>query len=313
MATWVDSDSEEGDSEDEQEANALMARTSNVPEAETASESESDSGDEHEVLSLFSPHELKTCLAEILEKYNTLLFENQFLEKDRVAKSEVSEKHEKILAEVSKNYEKTISELEKKNFSLESSNIYLRNKISKLEKEISSGCSDSNNEKKYERSFQYILAKSVDRSKMASLIYGVTNSSRRGLGYSEPYENHKNLNKKPKALYEQFVSSGIHVRSSQQTHSEGSQKQPQNRNKSSRTKAHAQIPFKYHAINSPKIPRNSGKKTNKRGPRKWVPKNKIILLADNSGSSSKPPVMVPEQWILVTHNGRKAYVPRTGT
>ena len=261
----------------------------------------------------FSPHELKACLAEVLEKYNTLLFEHQILEKNLVAKSEVSEKHEKILAEVSKNYEKTISELEKKNFSLESSNVYCRNKISKLEKEISSGGSDSNNEKKYERSFQYFLAKSVDRSKMASLIYGVSNSSRRGLGYSKSYKNHKNLNRKPKALYEQFVSSGIHVRSSEQTHSEGSQKQPQNRYKSSRTKVHAQIPFKYPAIKSPKVPRTSGKKTNKSGPRKWVPKNKIILPAGNSGSSSKPPVIMPGQWTLVTHNERKAYVPGTGT
>jgi hypothetical protein len=148
---------------------------------------------------------------------------------------------------------------------------------------------------------------------MASLIYGVSNSSRRGLGYSKSYKNHKNLNRKPKALYEQFVSSGIHVRSSEQTHSEGSQKQPQNRYKSSRTKVHAQIPFKYPAIKSPKVPRTSGKKTNKSGPRKWVPKNKIILPAGNSGSSSKPPVIMPGQWTLVTHNERKAYVPGTGT
>src|ERR1044072_2331547 len=120
-----------------------------------------------------------------------------------------------------------------------SSNVYLINKIARLENELSSGGSDSDNEKKHEKYFQYFLAKSVDRSKMASLIYGVSNNNRMGLGYSEPYENHKNLNKKPNDLYEQFVPSGTHVGSSEPTPSEGSQRQPQKRNKSSRIKAHA--------------------------------------------------------------------------
>src|ERR1044072_1014548 len=103
----------------------------------------------------------------------------------------------------------------KKNFSLVSSNLSLRSKISKLEEEIISNISDSDNEKKYEKSFQYFLAKNVDRSKMASLIYGVSRNNKKGLGYSEPYEKHKTLNVKPKALYEQFVPSGTHVRSSE--------------------------------------------------------------------------------------------------
>src|ERR1044072_7270850 len=113
---------------------------------------------------------------------------------------------------------------------------------------------------------------------MASLIYGVSNSNREGLGYSEPYENHKNLNEKPKALYEQFVPFGTHVRSSEPTHSEGSRRQPQKRNKTSMTKPHAQIPLKYSAAQSPKVPRTSGKKTNKRGPRKWYQRTKLSFL-----------------------------------
>src|ERR1044072_4952447 len=290
-----------------------MARTDEESEGERTSEAESDSDKEDEVLSPFSPHELKACLLEILEKYNTLLVKHQILEKDLVAKLEASEKNEKVLSEVSEKYEKTISELDKRNFSLESSNVYLINKISKLEKEISSGGSNPNNEKKYEKSFQYFLANSIDRSKMASLIYGVSYSNRKGLGYSEPYENHKTLNNKPKALYEQFNSSGTYVRSSEPTHSENSQRQIQKRNKSSRTKPHAQIPLKYPVAQVPKVPRTSGKNTNKRGPRKWVPKNKIVYSADTQNSSSKTPVTVPEQWMRVTHKGRRAYVPRAGT
>src|ERR1044072_5908834 len=147
---------------------------------------------------------------------------------------------------------------------------------------------------------------------MASKIYGVSRNKKKGLGYSEPYEKHKTLNVKPKALYEQFVPSGTHVRSSEPVQSGGSQRRPQKKNKSSRAKSYAQTLLKYSAAQAPKVPRTSGK-TNKRGPRKWVPKDKIIVLADILDSSSETPVMVPGQWMLVTLKGRKAYVPRTGT
>src|ERR1044072_238830 len=276
-----------------------MARTEGDSEVEPTSEAESDSDKEDEVLSPFSPYELKACLLEMMEKYNSLRSKHKILKKD--------------LVETSDRFEQTISELNEKNFSLVSSNLVLISKISKLEEEVISSTSDSDNEKKYEKSFQYFLAKSVDRSKMDSLIYGVSRNNREGLGYSEPYENHKTLNKKPKALYEQFVPSGTHVRSSEPNHSEGSQRQPQKRNKSSWTKSHAQIPTKYSAAQTPKVPRTSGKKTNKRGPRKWVPKNKIIYLADILDCSIKTPFMVPGQWMLTTHDGRKAYVPKAGT
>src|ERR1044072_6548919 len=90
---------------------------------------------------------------------------------------------------------------------------------------------------------------------MDSLIYSVSNNNRKGLGYSEPYEDHKSLNKKPKALYEQFVPSGTNVRSSEPTRSEGSRRRPQKRNKSSRTNDHVHIPFKYPAAKSPRLTR----------------------------------------------------------
>ena len=55
-------------------------------------------------------------------------------------------------------------------------------------------------------------------------------------------------------------------------------------------------------------------KTNKSGPTKmWVPKDKIIHVADIFSSKAKTPVMVPGLWLLATHDGKKAYVPKPGT
>src|ERR1044072_3051301 len=132
---------------------------------------------------------------------------------------------------------------------------------------------------------------------MASLIYGISRNKKKGLGYSEPYGKHKTLNTKPKTLYEHFVPSGTHVRSFEPVHSEGGQRQPQKKNKSSRTKPHAQIALDYSEARAPKVFRTSGK-TNKKGPRKWVPKDKIIYLADILNSSIEAPVMVSGQWML---------------
>src|ERR1044072_4216534 len=109
-------------------------------------QSSEDESEFDEVHSSFSYPELKACLLEMIKEHNSLLIKHKILEKDLVAKSGAFEKYEKILSEVTEKYEKIISELDKKNFSLESSNVYLRNKISKLEKEISSGGSDSDNE-----------------------------------------------------------------------------------------------------------------------------------------------------------------------
>ena len=146
------------------------------------------------------------------------------------------------------------------------------------------------------------------------MIYGISRNKKKGLGHSESYGKDKTLITKPKALYEQFVPSVTHVGSSEPTHSKGSRRQSQKRNKSSRTKSLAHIPLRYSAAQAPKVPRTSGKKkkSNKKGPRKCVPKNKIILLADILDSSCKTPVMAPGQWKLVTHKGRKAYIPKTG-
>src|ERR1044072_2941847 len=98
MATWDDSESEEEDSDEEQAAVALMASAGAKSEVIVTSEAESDSDEEDEVLSPFSPHELKACLLEIMEKYNVLRSKHKIRKKDFVTTSEVSEKYEQSLA-----------------------------------------------------------------------------------------------------------------------------------------------------------------------------------------------------------------------
>src|ERR1044072_2502402 len=295
MATWDDSESEEEDSDDEQAAIALMAIKEAASEADSSSEDDSDSDEENEVLSSFTSSELKASLLEMMEKYNHLLGKHKVLKKKSVITSEASERKELI-----------ISELNEKNFSLNSSNLFLKSKISKLEEEINSSMSNLDNETKYEKSFQYFLARNINRSKMASLIYGVSRNNMKGLGFSESFDERETSNTKPKALYEHFVPSGTHIRSSEYVHSKG--KQPQKKNKFSRTKR----VHDYSKIKTPRTFRSSGG-ANKKGPRIWVPKDKIIYVADILSSSIKTPIMVPGQWMFATQDGRKAYVPRTGT
>src|ERR1044072_5277875 len=300
MATWDDSDSEEEGSEDEQAALALMATTNGASEDKQTPEAESDSEEQNEVLdevlSPFSPHELKASLLEMLEKYNSLKGRYKALKE--------------TFAITSNENEQTISELQENNFSLVCSNQALRSKISKLEEEVISNTSDSNNEKKYEKSFQYFLSKGVERNKMASLIYGVSRNNKKGLGYSGPLKENKDPSKKPKSLYDQFVPSGTEVRTSDSDQAESSKSQK--RNKSSKAKPHAQVPLKYPKTRAPQVPRTSGK-TNPKGLRRWIPKNQIVYIADILDNASETPVMVPGQWLFATHDGRKAYVPKSGT
>src|ERR1044072_1632888 len=102
----------------------------------------------------------------MMEKYNSLRSKQKILKKN--------------LVETSDRFEQTISELNEKNFSLVSSNLDLRSQISKLEEEVISSTSDFDNEKKYEKSFQYFLANGIERSKMVSIIYGVSRNKKKG-------------------------------------------------------------------------------------------------------------------------------------
>lgn len=55
-------------------------------------------------------------------------------------------------------------------------------------------------------------------------------------------------------------------------------------------------------------------RTNHKGPKKmWVPKNKIIYVADILSMQVETPIMVPGLWVHSTHDGKKAYVPRART
>src|ERR1044072_328516 len=113
-----------------------MASAGARSEVLVTSEADSDSDVEDEVLSPFSPHELKACLLEIMEKYNSLRSKYKILKKD--------------LVETSDRFEQTISELNEKNFSLVNSNLALRSIISKLEEEVIFSASDSDIKKKSE-------------------------------------------------------------------------------------------------------------------------------------------------------------------
>ncbi|CAI8595590.1 unnamed protein product [Vicia faba] len=91
-----------------------------------------------------------------------------------------------------KNLKKDLASDSKETDSLRLENSELKEKISKLEndlqnsqKEIISEAPSSTDKiiKEYDHSFQKFLAKNIDRSKMASMIYGVSRNGRKGIGY----------------------------------------------------------------------------------------------------------------------------------
>ena len=97
--------------------------------------------------------------------------------------------------------EKNISDLNEKLFVLQKSNIALKSKVSRLEEEIFSNTSVTDELLRYDRAFHHFLSKSIDRSKMTSMIYGVSRNGSRGLGYSRPSKKiDETLNVKPKPL-----------------------------------------------------------------------------------------------------------------
>ena len=132
---------------------------------------------------------------------------------------------------------------------------------SKLEEAISQAPQTSNTIiYKYEKSFQKFLKNGIGRSIMASMIYGVSQNNRRGIGY-DPSEDKTSTNDKPKSSF------SYHYKHTQAQHFDNARK--------------------------PKVIRNSGK-TNHKGPKRlWVPKDKIVYVADILCSRVKTPVMVP--------------------
>ena len=146
------------------------------------------------------------------------------------------------------------------------------------------------------------------------MIYGVSRNGKKCLGYSgssKPID--ETLVVIPKPLSEHFVPSGTELKCSKQDSSSYSKSQSQTqKKKNSEPKYRAQIPYDYHVVQNSKGVKTSGN-ANKKGPRKWVPKDKIIYVADILHGVTETPIMVPGQWMLATHDGRKAYVPRFGT
>lgn len=70
--------------------------------------------------------------------------------------------------------------------------------------------------------------------------------------------------------------------------------------------------YKYPA-HKPKVVKNS-RKTNPKEPIKiWVPKDKMVYVADILSHEVGTSVMVHGLWILATHDRKKPYVPKLGT
>ena len=133
---------------------------------------------------------------------------------------------------------------------------------------------------KYEEAFQEFLKNGIDRSIMASMICGVSQNNKRGIGY-DPKEDKTSISNQIKSPFSYHY-----------TH----------------TQEH-----KFKNARRPKVVRNSGK-TNHKGPKRfWVPKDKIVYVADILCSKVQTPVMVPGLWMLATHDGKKVYVPKSGT
>ena len=115
---------------------------------------------------------------------------------------------------------------------------------------------------------------------MASMIYGVSQNNKKGIGYDSKEDKTSTSNQ----LKSPFSYHYTHTQEQQ-----------------------------FNNARKPKVLRSSGK-TNHKGPKRfWVPKDKIVYVADILCSRVKTPVMVPGLWMLATHDGKKVYVPKPGT
>ncbi|XP_057451155.1 uncharacterized protein LOC130743069 [Lotus japonicus] len=191
LVTFDATDSDEAESEEDEAVEALMATTSRGAEA---SEDDSDSENDDEVFSNFSPSELRTALSEIMEKHDVLLNKHKELKRKYAVKTSSSEVHEK-----------SVSELIEENYSLKIYNSVLRAKNAMLEDQLAS--SDVKHETLYEKAFQRFLAKGIDRSLMASMIYGISRNENSGLGYSQSMRDESSKPKR-EPFHKDFVPAG---------------------------------------------------------------------------------------------------------
>lgn len=112
---------------------------------------------------------------------------------------------------------------------------------------------------------------------MASMIYEVGRNGIRWIGYVHKEKPISKPKEKPKALNSHF------------------------------SYAYTQ---RDNSAPRPKGSKNSAR-TNKKGTK--VFKDKIIYVTYILSSLVETPIMVPGLWVLTTHDGNKAYVPRPGT
>lgn len=275
MATWDDSESSESSSKSKDDcANmAFMADTYDGAES-SRSELESDS---NEVFSELTRSELVDSLTEVLETYNQLRLKYKKLQSKLVSETQ---------------------HLKNENSEHKERNIKLENDLEKAhELSDSNKSSDITNIlNEYDYNFQKFLTRSIDRSKMASMIYGVSRTNRRGIGYEPPSgkgsDHPKSVDEmiiKYTPLYSKFNYGHPHEL------------------KYTRTDLCTKV------YDKPKVNHNF-KVSNIRGPKKiWVPKDKIVHVADVLSCKIKTPVMVPGLWLLTSHDGKKVYVPKPGT
>src|SRR3954471_17762492 len=296
MATWDDFESEsESDSEGEQANFALMA----TEDDGSKSTSESDS---EEVFSELSIEELVSSLTELLE-----------------LKAHLSIKYKKL----KKQFEFETKKLELENYELKEKVLKLSNNSGSPSETEKSIPSMNHILKEYDSSFRKFLSRSISRSHLASMIYGVSGNRRFGFGYegdtSHKFEPVDDMKITYKPLYDQFkyghahdIRLTSHAQSFNTVHTKKHVTQPK--------KYHAVKPKEYHDVPpviyyaKPKFNQNL-RKTNKKGPKKlWVPKEKIISVADilSCKEDKAQNVMVPGLWVLATHDGKKVYVPRPG-
>lgn len=160
MATWDDSESSESSSESEDDCANMAFLADTDDEAESSgSESEYDS---NEVFFELTRSELVDSLTEVLETYNQLKLKYKKLQSKLVFETE---------------------QLKNENSELKESNIKLENDLEKSHELCDSNKSSDikNILNEYDYNFQKFLTRSIDRSKMASMIYGVSRTNRRGI------------------------------------------------------------------------------------------------------------------------------------
>src|SRR3954466_2775888 len=222
MATWDESE-DESDSEDEQANCALMA----IEDDGSESTSETDS---EEVFSELTRDKLVSSLTELLE-----------------LKAHLSIKYKKL---------KKQFEFETKKLELENSE--LKEKVLNLSKNSGSPSESEKSIpnlnhilKEYDSSFRKFLSRSIGRSHLSSMIYGVSGNKRFGFGYegdtSHKFEPVDDLKITYKSLYDQFKYGHAHdIRLT--SHAQKFNTVHTKKHVTHPKKYHADKPKEYHAV-----------------------------------------------------------------